>query len=65
MKADNEGLQSVIDGIKNDQFALQTQVDRLKQKISDQYDRYRAEVGLSKELFYLPEVHYNYNYNYL
>lgn len=35
----------MIDEIKNDQFALQTQVERLQSRLVEQYERYRDEVG--------------------
>ena len=44
LKKENESLQNVIDQIRNDQFALQIQVERLQQKLADQYDKYRSEV---------------------
>jgi len=44
LKKQNGRLQSVIDNIRNEQIALQTQVERLQQKLSEQYDKYRSEV---------------------
>lgn len=45
LKKENERLQNVIDQIRNDQFALQVQVEKLQQKLADQYDKYRSEVN--------------------
>lgn len=45
LKRQNQKLQSIIDQIKNDQLALQIQIERLEQKLADQYDKYRSEVS--------------------
>ncbi|XP_067933736.1 translin-associated factor X-interacting protein 1-like [Watersipora subatra] len=50
LKKESEKLQSIIDSIKNDLLALQIQVERLEQKLSDQYDKYRSEANARKLL---------------
>lgn len=44
VRRENEQLQTVIDSFKNEQFALQTQVEKLKLKHKEQHAHFRSEV---------------------
>lgn len=50
VREENNELQAVIDGIRNERFALETQVQRLNQRLEEQYGRYRSEADARKLL---------------